>query len=122
MGSPTTSPDSSPTSRYTAAELRTFMEAAFEQAEEAYAQGEVPVGCVFVHKGAVIGRGRNQPNATLNATRHAELEAVDQILALTLVDADGSARPTYTAEVFKSCDLFVTVEPCVMCASALRQL
>ncbi|KAI8585419.1 tRNA-specific adenosine deaminase subunit TAD2 [Geranomyces variabilis] len=90
---------------------QTFMKAALEQAQEAFDVGEVPVGCVMVHDGKIIGRGRNRTNETLNGTRHAEFLAIDQILA--------SGHPV---EVFRSVDLYVTVEPCVMCASALRQM
>ncbi|KAI9596499.1 cytidine deaminase-like protein [Syncephalis fuscata] len=79
-----------------------YMREALECAKEAYEHAEVPV----------IGRGRNETNVTLNATRHAEFVAIDSILAT------GHA----SASVFKECDLYVTVEPCVMCASALRQL
>ncbi|KAI9098116.1 cytidine deaminase-like protein [Phlyctochytrium arcticum] len=86
------------------------MKAALDQAQEAYDVGEVPVGCVFVHNGEIIGRGRNRTNESLNGTRHAEFEAVDQILL--------SHPPT----VFPQTDLYVTVEPCVMCAGALKIL
>ncbi|RKP35194.1 cytidine deaminase-like protein [Dimargaris cristalligena] len=107
--------------RYTSTETDTFMGAAFAQAEEAYTQGEVPVGCVFVHHKTIIGRGRNYTNQTLNATRHAELVAIDRILD-TFASSSTCLPPTYSADVFTETDLFVTVEPCVMCASALRQI
>ncbi|ORY01535.1 cytidine deaminase-like protein [Basidiobolus meristosporus CBS 931.73] len=87
-----------------------YMREALKMAEEAYEIGEVPVGCVFVHNGVIIGRGRNKPNETLDGTRHAEFEAIGEILA------------KHPAEIFKESDLYVTVEPCVMCAAALRQL
>ncbi|RKP25087.1 cytidine deaminase-like protein [Syncephalis pseudoplumigaleata] len=93
------------------ATIHAFMQEALACAQEAYEHAEVPVGCVIVHEGTVIGRGRNETNVSLNATRHAELVAIDRILA--------SGRP---ASIFMACDLYVTVEPCVMCASALRQL
>ncbi|KAL1923240.1 uncharacterized protein VTP21DRAFT_9616 [Calcarisporiella thermophila] len=86
------------------------MGAALDQAQEAYDVGEVAVGCVFVHNGQIIGKGRNRTNETLNGTRHAELEAIDMILK------------SHPPSVFEECDLYVSVEPCVMCASALRQL
>ncbi|KAI9000042.1 cytidine deaminase-like protein [Gaertneriomyces semiglobifer] len=85
-----------------------FMKAALEQAEEAYEALEVPVGCVFVRDGTIIGRGRNRTNEQLNGTRHAEMCAIDDILA------------SHPSSVFVETDLYVTVEPCVMCASALR--
>ncbi|KAG5456376.1 MAG: cytidine deaminase-like protein [Olpidium bornovanus] len=89
-----------------------FMQEAIRQAEDAWSSGEVPVGCVFVLNDEIIGSGRNRTNESLNGTRHAEFEAVDQILS--------SGR--YDVSVFRDCELYVTVEPCVMCASALRQL
>ncbi|RKP11191.1 cytidine deaminase-like protein [Thamnocephalis sphaerospora] len=94
-----------------------WMREALACAEDAYEHAEVPVGCVIVHEEQIIGRGRNETNAMLDAsgrlraTRHAELVAIDRILA-----------SGYAASVFRDCDLYVTVEPCVMCASALRQL
>lgn len=92
-----------------------FMRIALEEAERALERREVPVGCVFVHadgKGQdrILARGSNETNATLNATRHAEFVAINRILE------------TEPATVFAQTDLFVSVEPCVMCASALRQL
>ncbi|KAJ3159775.1 tRNA(adenine34) deaminase [Geranomyces michiganensis] len=88
-----------------------FMKAALEQAQEAFDVGEVPVGCVMVLDDKIIGRGRNRTNETLDGTRHAEFLAIDQILAAG-----------YPLSVFRSVDLYVTVEPCIMCASALRQM
>lgn len=79
-------------------------------AELALATDEVPVGCVFVHDGKVIGKGMNDTNRSLCGHRHAEFLGIEEILQ------------TYTPEVFAETDLYVTVEPCVMCASALRQL
>ncbi|CAH1758912.1 11904_t:CDS:2 [Entrophospora sp. SA101] len=81
-------------------------------AQEAYDQLEVPVGCVIVLNNEVIGTGRNRTNEKLNGTRHAELEAIDQILYTT----------NYTSDIFQQCTLYVTVEPCVMCAYAIRIL
>lgn len=80
------------------------------QARKALAANEVPVGCVLVQDGTVIGAGYNDTNRTLCGTRHAEFVAIDEVLK------------TYKAEIFRKCDLYVTVEPCIMCASALRQL
>jgi tRNA-specific adenosine deaminase 2 len=74
--------------------------------------GEVPVGCVIVHRGNIIAHGRNATNASLNATRHAEIEAIDRI-----VGEHGAAG---ALELLRECVLYVTVEPCVMCAAALR--
>ncbi|KAJ1967897.1 tRNA(adenine34) deaminase [Dispira parvispora] len=118
---------------YSEDDIQRYMKAAFVQAEEAYAQGEVPVGCVLVHDLKIIGRGRNRPNETCNATKHAEMVAIDEILgyktgstsnarSLSNSDASTSQQAPFTPNVFSETDLFVTVEPCVMCASALRQL
>ncbi|KAI8051476.1 cytidine and deoxycytidylate deaminase zinc-binding domain-containing protein [Syncephalis plumigaleata] len=91
--------------------ISAFMQEALACAQEAYDNAEVPVGCVIVYNNEIIARGRNETNESLNATRHAEIVAIDRILA------SGES-----ASIFKTCDLYVTVEPCVMCASALRQL
>ncbi|PPQ71723.1 hypothetical protein CVT24_007893, partial [Panaeolus cyanescens] len=85
-------------------------------AEEALAAGEVPVGCVFVRDGSIIARARNRTNELRNATRHAELEAIDHILA------DEKLTPKTVQYPLSTTTLYVTVEPCIMCASALRQL
>ncbi|CAO3695760.1 unnamed protein product [Rhizopus stolonifer] len=59
----------------------TFMKSAIDVAQEAFDNLEVPVGCVFVlDNTSIIARGRNRPNETCNATRHAEIEAIDLIL------------------------------------------
>ncbi|XP_009945669.1 PREDICTED: tRNA-specific adenosine deaminase 2, partial [Leptosomus discolor] len=83
-------------------------------AKEALEKGEVPVGCLLVHDGEVIGRGRNEVNETKNATRHAEMVAIDQVL-----DWCKQHNRDYT-EVFAHSILYVTVEPCIMCAAAVR--
>ncbi|KQK85534.1 tRNA-specific adenosine deaminase 2 [Amazona aestiva] len=57
-----------------------WMDQALDVAKEALEKGEVPVGCLVVHHGEVVGRGRNEVNETKNATRHAELVAIDQVL------------------------------------------
>ncbi|XP_032800153.2 tRNA-specific adenosine deaminase 2 [Petromyzon marinus] len=93
-----------------------WMQQAFNMAQTALARGEVPVGCLVVYAGHVIGRGRNQVNETKNATRHAELVALDE--ALEWCRAQGLAP----AGVLQACSLYVTVEPCVMCAASLRLL
>jgi len=86
------------------------------QAEEALAAGEVPVGCVFVRDGAVVAKARNRTNELRNATRHAELEAIDTILS------DRALTPQMSEYPLSETTLYVTVEPCIMCASALRQM
>jgi tRNA-specific adenosine deaminase 2 len=79
------------------------------QAELALTSDETPVGCVFVKDGEIIGRGMNETNRTLNGTRHAEFVAIAGILSKNPIS------------ILHETDLYVTVEPCVMCASMLRQ-
>lgn len=85
-------------------------------AEEALAAGEVPVGCVFVRDGSIIAKARNRTNELRNATRHAELEAIDAVFANRIL------TPKMTSYPLSTTTLYVTVEPCIMCAAALRQL
>ena len=80
---------------------------ALELAREALAEGEVPVGCVIVRDGVVIGRGRNRRERGRNALAHAELEAIGAACA-----ALGGWRLPGTA-------LYVTLEPCPMCAGGI---
>jgi len=83
------------------------MRAALKEAEEAAEEGEVPVGAVVVHGGKVVGRGRNQREKLEDPTAHAEMIAITQAAA---------ALGTWRLE---GCTLFVTLEPCLMCAGAL---
>ncbi|KAJ7499418.1 tRNA specific adenosine deaminase [Mycena latifolia] len=98
-------------------EPNVFMTEAMAMAEEALAAGEVPVGCVFVRGQKIIAKARNRTNELRNATRHAELEAIDEILADPILTPPGSGRYPLADTI-----LYVTVEPCIMCASALRQM
>jgi tRNA(adenine34) deaminase len=84
-----------------------FMDMALAEARVAAAEGEVPVGCVIVRDGAVIARGRNRTVADRDPTAHAEMVALR--VAATLL---GGERLT-------QCDIYVTLEPCTMCAGAL---
>ncbi|MBQ5761160.1 MAG: nucleoside deaminase [Clostridia bacterium] len=84
-----------------------YMQMALELAREAYDAGEVPVGCVVVCDGKVVGRGRNRREEDQNALLHAECIAIQEACR-TL----GSWRLT-------DCDLYVTLEPCPMCAGAI---
>ncbi|KAF9457999.1 cytidine deaminase-like protein [Collybia nuda] len=93
-----------------------WMREAMLMAEEALGAGEVPVGCVFVRDGMIIAKARNRTNELRNATRHAELEAIDSIMS------DKSLTPSVTEYPLSTTTLYVTVEPCMMCASALRQM
>ncbi|KAJ7265901.1 cytidine deaminase-like protein [Mycena haematopus] len=94
-----------------------FMAEAMAMAEEALAAGEVPVGCIFVRRNTIIAKARNRTNELRNATRHAELEAIDEILSDPALTAPGNIEYPLSDTI-----LYVTVEPCIMCASALRQM
>ncbi|KAF9449561.1 cytidine deaminase-like protein [Macrolepiota fuliginosa MF-IS2] len=120
-----------------------WMREAMVMAEEALAAGEVPVGCVFVRDGSIIAKARNRTNELRNvsktvipspqdnveltnnstdallyipATRHAELEAIDAVFSNRIL------TPKMTSYPLSTTTLYVTVEPCIMCAAALRQL
>jgi tRNA(adenine34) deaminase len=84
-----------------------FMDLALVEARAAAADGEVPVGCVVVRGGEVIARGRNRTLADRDPTAHAEMLAIRQ------------AAATVGAERLVDCDVYVTLEPCAMCAGAL---
>lgn len=84
-----------------------FMQMALDEARAAQMRGEVPVGCVIVRDGAVIASAGNRTLADRDPTAHAELLAI-RAAAATL----GSERLT-------DCDLYVTLEPCTMCAAAM---
>ncbi|XP_007523852.1 tRNA-specific adenosine deaminase 2 isoform X7 [Erinaceus europaeus] len=97
-----------------APDVAKWMEAAMQMARDALESSEVPVGCLMVYNDEVVGKGRNEVNQTKNATRHAELVAIDQALAWCRRNGRDSS------EVFERAVLYVTVEPCIMCAAALR--
>jgi tRNA(adenine34) deaminase len=84
-----------------------FMQLALEQARLAQAAGEVPVGAVVVRDGVVIARGHNQPVGSHDPTAHAEVMALREAARVT-----GNYR-------LDGCDLYVTLEPCAMCAGAM---
>jgi len=84
-----------------------YMEEALALAAEAAGCGEVPVGCVIVCDGKIVGRGRNRREEEQNALLHAEIIAIEEACR-TL----GSWR-------LNECDLYVTLEPCPMCAGAI---
>nr|XP_045013816.1 tRNA-specific adenosine deaminase 2 isoform X2 [Jaculus jaculus] len=95
-------------------ETEQWMEEAMRMAKEALDNIEVPVGCLMVYNNEVVGKGRNEVNQTKNATRHAEMVAIDQVL-------DWCRRSGQNpSAVFEHTVLYVTVEPCIMCAAALR--
>jgi len=84
-----------------------WMKVAFREAEKAFEQDEVPIGAVVVQNGQIIGRGYNQCESLIDPTAHAE------IIAIT------SASNTIKDWRLKDCQLYVTKEPCPMCAGAL---
>ena len=84
-----------------------YMEEALALAREAGLAGEVPVGCVIVHEGQIVGRGRNRREEKQAVCSHAEMEAMAEANA-----ALGSWR-------LEACTLYVTLEPCPMCAGAI---
>lgn len=85
-----------------------YMKEALKEAQMAFDEGEVPIGAIIVSDGEIIGRGHNQTEALSDVTAHAEM------LAIT------SAQNSLGSKVLPECDLYVTVEPCVMCAGAMR--
>lgn len=86
---------------------RSFMDLALKQAEIAETAGEVPIGCVIARGGTVIAQAGNRTLADRDPTAHAEILAIREAARVT-----GSERLT-------DCDLYVTLEPCTMCAAAI---
>ena len=84
-----------------------FMNEALKEAERAFDLDEVPVGAVVVHKGKIIGRAHNQIKLLKDPTAHAEIIAITQ------------ASTYLKNERLKDCDMYVTIEPCPMCAGAM---
>ena len=90
-------------------EQEKYMKAAMTQAKKAYALGEVPIGCVIVHEGKIIGRGYNRRNTDKNTLAHAEITAINKASRKI-----GDWR-------LEDCTLYVTLEPCQMCSGAIVQ-
>ena len=86
-----------------------FMKEAIRQAKKAAKLGEVPIGCVIVHQGEIIGRGYNRRNTDKNTLAHAEITAINRASKKI-----GDWR-------LEDCTLYVTLEPCQMCAGAIVQ-
>ena len=84
-----------------------FMRKALQEAEEAYSSGEVPVGVVVVCNDRIIARAHNLTEALHDVTAHAEMQAIT------------SAANMLGGKYLRECSLYVTVEPCVMCAGAI---
>ena len=87
----------------------TFMRAAIKQAQKAYEKNEVPIGCVIVHDGKIIARGYNRRNTDKSRLAHAESTAIRKAAKKL-----GDWR-------LEDCTLYVTLEPCPMCAGAIVQ-
>ena len=86
-----------------------FMKEAIRQAKKAYALREVPIGCVIVYEGKIIARGYNRRNTDKNTTSHAEINAIRK------------ASKKLCDWRLEGCTLYVTLEPCQMCAGAIVQ-
>jgi tRNA(adenine34) deaminase len=86
-----------------------FMNKALEMAQKALASGEVPVGAVVVKDGVIIGEGYNQREQKNDVSSHAEIEALK------------AAEQTLASWRLSGCTLYVSLEPCLMCASAIAQ-
>src|ERR1700675_5027532 len=87
--------------------MTSFMAMALDEARAASARGEVPVGCVVVRDGAVVARAGNRTLAGRDPTAHAEIIAIR------------AAAASLGSERLEGCDLYVTLEPCAMCAGAI---
>jgi tRNA(adenine34) deaminase len=87
--------------------MPSFMEIALQEARAAQDRGEVPIGCVIVHDNAVIAQAGNRTIADRDPTAHAELIAIR------------TAAARLGSERLSGCDLYVSLEPCAMCAAAI---
>ena len=86
-----------------------YMKEAIRQAKKAYALGEVPIGCVIVYEGKIIGRGYNRRTIDKNTLAHAELMAIKK------------ASKKMDDWRLEECTMYVTLEPCQMCSGAIVQ-
>ncbi len=84
-----------------------YMRLALLEAEKAFEADEIPVGCVIVCEDQIIGRGHNLTEMLQDVTAHAEIQAIT------------AASQTIGGKYLQNCTLYVTVEPCVMCAGAI---
>ena len=83
-----------------------FMRAAVEEAQSGRKEGGIPIGAVLVHRGRIIGRGRNRRVQKNSAVLHAEMDAIEN-------------AGRQSASVYHECALYTTLSPCVMCAGAI---
>lgn len=88
---------------------RKFLDMAFELAEKAYSLNEVPIGAVIVKNDVVIGCGYNQKESNNSVLKHAELIAIEE------------ASKNLNNWRLEDCDIYITLDPCPMCASAIKQ-
>ena len=86
-----------------------FMREALKQARKAYKAGEAPIGCVIVYEGRIIGRGYNRRNTDKSTLSHAEISAIKKATKVI-----GDWR-------LEDCTIYITLEPCPMCAGAIVQ-
>lgn len=84
-----------------------YMTLALEEARKALAADEIPIGCVIVSQGQIIGRGHNLTETLQDVTAHAEMQAIT------------AAEETLGGKYMPDATLYVTVEPCIMCAGAI---
>jgi tRNA(adenine34) deaminase len=84
-----------------------YMRMALAEAKQAFEKGEVPVGCVIVANGQIVGRGHNLTETLADVTAHAEIQAIT------------AAANTLGGKYLTQCSLYVTIEPCTMCAGAI---
>ena len=110
-----------------------YMRQALALAQEAAAHGEVPVGCVIVREGRIVGRGRNRREEKQHTGSHAEMEAIAQVIERHRIPAQNCVLAHVTTQMeairqanevlgtwrLDNCTLYVTLEPCPMCAGAI---
>ena len=94
------------TSNHSADDVR-YMQMALAEAQKAYDMGEIPVGCIIVANNQIVGRGHNLTETLQDVTAHAEIQAIT------------AAASTLGGKYLTQCTLYVTLEPCVMCAGAI---
>ena len=94
------------TTNHSADDVR-YMQMALAEAQKAYDMGEIPVGCIVVADNQIVGRGHNLTETLQDVTAHAEIQAIT------------AAASTLGGKYLTQCTLYVTLEPCVMCAGAI---
>ena len=87
--------------------MKDYMEEAIKEAEKAYKEDEVPIGCVIIHEGKIIARAHNSKIAENNSLAHAEIKALHK------------AQKKLGTKYLNECEMYVTLEPCAMCAGAM---